>query len=31
MEIIISAGIVSGGIMVFYLLTRFFPVLTEEH
>ncbi len=31
MEIMISAGVVSGGIMAFYLLSRFFPVLSEEH
>jgi len=31
MEIMISAGIVSGGIMAFYLITRFFPVISEEH
>lgn len=31
MEIMISAGVVSGGIMAFYLITRFFPVLSEEH
>jgi Ni/Fe-hydrogenase subunit HybB-like protein len=31
MELMISAGIVAGGIMAFYLLSRFFPVLSEEH
>ena len=31
MEIMISAGIVSGGIMAFYLISRFFPVISEEH
>jgi Ni/Fe-hydrogenase subunit HybB-like protein len=31
MEIMISAGVVSGGILAFYLISRFFPVLAEEH
>lgn len=31
MELMISAAIVSGGIMAFYLISRFFPVLSEEH
>lgn len=31
MEIMISAGVVAGGIMAFYLLCKFFPVISEEH
>ena len=31
MEILITAGIVSAGIMAFYLIARYFPVFAEEH
>jgi len=31
MEILITVGIVSAGIMAYYLISRFFPVFAEEH
>jgi Ni/Fe-hydrogenase subunit HybB-like protein len=31
MEIMITVGIVSAGIMAYYLIARYFPVFSEEH
>ena len=31
MEILITVGIVSAGIMAYYLIARYFPVFAEEH